>query len=98
MRDPGTPRKSVHVRIEGRVQGVGFRAWTEMEATALGLTGWVRNRRDGAVEAVFHGEDDAVRAMLRLCHSGPPGAGVDIVEVLGEGVGVFDGFDVRPTV
>jgi acylphosphatase len=98
MSDPGALGKTVHVRIVGRVQGVGFRAWTEMEATALGLTGWVRNRFDGAVEAVFHGDDDAVGVMLRLCHSGPPGARVDVVEVLGEGVGVFDGFDVLPTV
>lgn len=88
---------SVHVRIEGRVQGVGFRAWTEMEASALGLTGWVRNRRDGAVEAVFHGSEDAVQAMLDSCRSGPPGARVERVDILGAGVGAFDGFEVLPT-
>ena len=93
----GPPHKSVHVRIEGRVQGVGFRAWTSMEATALGVTGWVRNRRDGAVEAVFHGDGDAVEAMVDVCRTGPPGARVDVVEVLGEGVGVFGGFEVLPT-
>jgi acylphosphatase len=63
--------KSLHVRIEGRVQGVGFRAWIEYEAIARGLHGWVRNRRDGAVEAVFSGEDVAVEKMVEACRHGP---------------------------
>ena len=79
------------------MQGVGFRAWTSMEADALGLTGWVRNRSDGAVEAVFHGSEDAVEEMLIACRTGPPGARIDAVEVVGEGVGVFHSFEVRPT-
>jgi acylphosphatase len=90
-------RRCVHVRIEGLVQGVGFRAWSEMEATARGLTGWVKNRRDGAVEAVFDGSEDAVQAMLDACGSGPRGARVELVEILGEGIGIFDRFEVRPT-
>lgn len=68
--------KSVHVTIEGRVQGVGFRAWTEYEAFARGLRGWVRNRRDGSVEAVFAGDDAAVDAMVAACRLGPRAASV----------------------
>jgi acylphosphatase len=52
--------RAVHVRISGRVQGVGYRDWTERKATALGLSGWVRNRSDGDVEAVFGGPTEAV--------------------------------------
>jgi acylphosphatase len=89
--------RTVHVKIEGRVQGVGFRAWTYRMATELRLEGWVRNRTDGAVEAVFQGPGEAVDNMLDLCRDGPSGAIVTRVDVLGEGVGVFEGFDVRPT-
>ncbi len=87
--------RTVHVRIEGRVQGVGFRAWTEHFATGLGLTGWVRNRADGSVEAVFQGEADKVVDMLARCESGPQGARVTKVEIISEGVGVFHAFEVR---
>jgi acylphosphatase len=66
-----------HVLIRGRVQGVGYRAWTEMVALERGLGGWVRNRRDGAVEAVFAGDATAVAAMLAACRRGPPAARVD---------------------
>lgn len=62
---------AVHVIVEGRVQGVGFRAWVVREAKAKGLAGWVRNRADGSVEAVFSGEDQAVRAMVEACGQGP---------------------------
>ncbi len=89
--------RTVHLRIEGRVQGVGFRAFVEMHAADLGLVGWVRNRRDGAVEAVFQGAVDAVEEMLGLCRQGPPAAIVDRVELIGEGVGAFATFEVRPT-
>ncbi len=77
------PVNTVHVRITGRVQGVGFRAWTEQRAGRLGLAGWVRNTSDGAVEAVFSGEAEAVTAMLDACRKGPQGARVDGVEDLG---------------
>ncbi|MBC8269261.1 MAG: acylphosphatase [Rhodospirillaceae bacterium] len=63
---------SRQVRIEGQVQGVWFRAWTAREATMLGLSGWVRNCRDGAVEAVFSGPAENVKLMLEKCRSGPP--------------------------
>jgi acylphosphatase len=66
-----------HVLIRGRVQGVGFRAWTEYTALERGLEGWVRNRRDGSVEAVFAGPQEAVAAMIAVCHEGPPGSRVD---------------------
>lgn len=97
MATPASPVRTVHVRIEGRVQAVGFRAWVEAEATALGLNGWVRNRRDGTVEAVFGGEADLVAEMLRRCKRGPPAARVLQVEVLGEGVRVDPGFRVERT-
>jgi acylphosphatase len=85
------------VRIEGRVQGVGFRAFVERHALAAGVRGWVRNRRDGAVEAVLHGPAEVVAELLRRCEEGPPSSIVDSVEVIGEGVGAFTGFEVRPT-
>ncbi len=91
-----TPRV-VHVRIEGRVQGVGYRAWTEHTARALGLTGWVRNRRDGSVEAVFQGPPDDVAEILQQCERGPLDSGVSRVEVIGEGGGAYEDFVVLPT-
>lgn len=90
-------RTTVQVRIEGRVQGVGYRAFTEMAALELGLAGWVRNRRDGSVEAVFQGEEAAVAQMLHRCEEGPTASVVGKVEIIGEGVGAYTGFEVRPT-
>lgn len=72
--------KTVEVRITGRVQGVSFRAWTETEATRRRLGGWVRNVRDGSVEARFSGPAGAVDEMLALCREGPALARVDDVE------------------
>jgi acylphosphatase len=66
-----------HVRISGRVQGVGYRAWVEHQARAHGLEGWVRNRRDGSVEALFSGPADDVADMVALCRRGPSLARVD---------------------
>jgi acylphosphatase len=70
-----------HVIIRGRVQGVGYRAWAEYEALKLGLGGFVRNRRDGTVEAVFAGPTAAVAAMIEACRQGPPGARVTAIDV-----------------
>ena len=95
---PSPPIRTVHVRVEGRVQGVGFRAWVEAEADGLGLDGWVRNRRDGTVEAVFGGDADAVDEMLRRCEQGPPAARVTRVEVIAEGIPVDPGVRVERTV
>jgi acylphosphatase len=69
-----------HVLIRGTVQGVGFRYWTRRTATTRGLQGWVRNRRDGAVEAVFAGPEQAVAEMIALCRRGPASARVVAVE------------------
>ncbi len=71
---------SVHVVVKGRVQGVGYRAWTETEALRRGLAGWVRNRRDGSVEALLSGSADAVAAMIEALRRGPPAARVEAVD------------------
>lgn len=68
--------RAVRVRIEGKVQNVWYRAWTTEEATRRGLRGWVRNRADGSVEALFIGPDDAVAGMIAACRVGPPDARV----------------------
>ncbi|MFM9849642.1 MAG: acylphosphatase [Hyphomicrobiaceae bacterium] len=90
--------KSVRVRIEGRVQGVGFRAWVERRAARHSLDGWVRNRRDGGVEAIFAGPAPAVDAMVAECHHGPRSASVTMVRVLDAPAAVSQGFTVGPTV
>ncbi len=73
-------RRATRVRVEGRVQGVAFRAWTVREAVGLGLDGWVRNRMDGSVEAVFAGAPEAVDDMVRRVGKGPRAARVDRIE------------------
>lgn len=72
--------ETVHIRIQGRVQGVFYRQWTMSEARARGLSGWVRNRVDGSVEAVFKGETDVINDMVRACKRGSPRAFVTKVE------------------
>jgi acylphosphatase len=67
----------IHVVVRGRVQGVGYRAFVADEAWRLGIAGWVRNRRDGTVEALFAGDVDTVDAMIAACRRGPLGARVD---------------------
>jgi acylphosphatase len=67
------------VTIRGRVQGVGYRAWVEYEATRRDLEGWVRNRRDGSVEALFAGAEEVVSAMIESCRRGPSSARVEAV-------------------
>jgi len=77
--------RSIHVVVRGRVQGVSYRYWTRAEADRRGLAGWVRNREDGAVEAVFAGPDAQVQEMLVALRSGPPAARVSEVEIIAEG-------------
>lgn len=90
--------KTVRVQITGKVQGVWYRAWTVDEATKRGLRGWVRNRRDGSVEALFAGDDATVDDMVKACHEGPPLAEVDAVAVEDAGgETVPAGFDQRRT-
>jgi len=85
-----------HVFVSGRVQGVFFRFETRRLARRLGVAGWVRNRRDGQVEAVFEGEREDVNKMVEFCRHGPSGARVTNVEVGWEKpTGEFEGFDVR---
>jgi acylphosphatase len=69
-----------HVHVRGRVQAVGFRAFVEDAAAMHGVDGWVRNRRDGSVEAFFTGAPEAVRAVVEACRRGPPGASVEAVD------------------
>lgn len=98
MHEPDAGRRTVRVCIAGRVQGVGFRYWTEAVASELGLSGWVRNRRDGAVEALFAGPVADVDEMLERCHEGPPAANVTSVQVLeAETDNAPRGFEVKPT-
>ena len=85
------------MRIRGRVQGVGFRFFVQREAERRGLSGWVRNRHDGSVEAVVQGAADAVDALIDAVRSGPPSARVTDLQV-SEGEGVFEKFELRPTV
>lgn len=73
------PETAIRVIIEGRVQGVGFRAWAAHEAAFRGVRGWVRNRSDGSVEALLIGEAGAVEAMIEACRRGPRLARVDAV-------------------
>ncbi|WP_230481652.1 acylphosphatase [Sphingomonas sp. Leaf21] len=87
-----------HLRITGRVQGVGYRYWFLTHADSLGLTGWVRNRADGSVEAVVQGPEDKVAQMVAQAESGPPAARVDRVETTERPVDPeLTGFDQKPT-
>lgn len=89
-------QKTFQVRVRGRVQGVGYRAWVDGEARRLGLTGTVRNRTDGSVEAVFCGPGAAVDAMIALCRKGPRAASVTSIETF-EVSGRYSGFEILPT-
>ena len=87
---------ALHMQITGRVQGVGYRAALLDQAVRLGLTGWVRNRRDGSVEAVVCGSPAAISAIVAWAHVGPAAAKVTSVSTA-EIDGVFASFEFRPT-
>lgn len=91
-------RRSVRVRIEGRVQGVGFRMFVNREAIALGIDGYVRNRRDGGVEAVLSGTVANIESLLDACRRGPRGSVVQMFKVLDETDSVAEGFSISATV
>ena len=97
------PQTRVQVRITGRVQGVWYRGWAVDAARARGLRGWVRNRADGSVEAVFEGPAGEVGIMIEACHDGPPAAVVEKVNAV-LAVGALaeeilpDAFEQRPTI
>jgi acylphosphatase len=92
-----------HVSIRGRVQGVGYRAFVEREALAAGVEGWVRNCRDGSVEAVFRGPPDTVDRLIATCRRGPYAARVDALDDRPADIGELrprragDRFSVLPT-
>lgn len=83
------------VVVHGHVQGVFFRETTRRRALASSVAGWVRNRTDGAVEAVFEGDRDAVDALVAYAREGPRGARVDWVDVEAEPPEGLDGFEIR---
>jgi acylphosphatase len=89
--------KALHLRVTGRVQGVGYRAFLEAEATKLGLDGWARNRRDGSVEAAVSGGEVAVDAFVLTCRRGPRGAAVKLVEIETHSGPLASGFVILPT-
>ena len=84
------------VAVHGRVQGVFYRGWAIEAARGLGLRGWVRNRRDGTVEMVVAGDEEAVLRMIDICREGPAAARVSRVEVEVADEAVPAGFDQRP--
>ena len=96
---PDGAMRTCAARVRGRVQGVGYRESCVVEASALGVTGWVRNRRDGSVEAVLQGRADAVERMCAWLRRGPPMARVDDVDLaeLPASTPRFDRFERRPT-
>jgi acylphosphatase len=89
---------AVHVIVEGRVQGVGFRAFVEREARSRKLVGWVRNRSDGTVEAVLSGDEEDVQSMIVACHRGPRLSLVRAVRQTVHTAGEWRDFAVWPTV
>jgi acylphosphatase len=92
------PRAAVRLQIEGRVQGVGFRWWTVRQAQALGVAGWVRNRRDGSVEALAIGEAAALEALVAACRRGPAGSEVRALSHAPAEDDGSQGFEERATV
>jgi acylphosphatase len=89
--------QSVHLRITGRVQGVGYRAWAIETARRFGLRGWVRNRRDGSVEMLVIGAESPVAAMIEACREGPFAARVAEVAVSATTDDGSEGFTPRAT-
>jgi acylphosphatase len=90
-------RRAVHVAITGLVQAVGYRAWVEREAQSRGVSGWVRNRRDGSVEALVSGPPASVDGFVEWARKGPSGARVDRVDVAADEIQGPGPFSVRPT-
>jgi acylphosphatase len=91
-------RDVVRVRIYGHVQGVWFRGWTLDTARTRGLAGWVRNRKDGSVEAVFAGHPATIDSMIEACHQGPKLARVELVERADAADEGWTGFSQLPTI
>jgi acylphosphatase len=98
-RIPPTPADLIarRVLVDGRVQGVFFRETCRREASARGVAGWVRNRSDGRVEAVFEGSPEAVEGMVAWCRRGPAQATIDVLEIHAEPTTGRRGFRIEPT-
>ena len=92
-----TPVATRRILVRGRVQGVFYRNWTLSEARALGLSGWVRNRRSGDVEILAEGTEEAIETLAARCRQGPPAARVEEVRVDEAESEPLDGFAKRPT-
>ncbi|MEH3116856.1 MAG: acylphosphatase [Methylorubrum populi] len=89
------PTKAIRAVIRGRVQGVSYRAWTKKRADSHGVAGWVRNRPDRTVEALFSGPAEAVDALLAECRRGPFAARVDGIDVTEAEPAPGAGFEIR---
>jgi acylphosphatase len=89
--------KSLHLTVSGRVQGVGYRAFIADEAASRGISGWVRNRRDGSVELAVSGEDRALDDFVAACRRGPRGSKIDALAVVDHAAPIADGFLILPT-
>ena len=89
--------RAAHLAIRGLVQGVGYRDWTLRKAGELRLSGWVRNRLDGSVEAVVSGDESAVIAMIEACRDGPFNARVDTIDITDWPDPIAPGFEFRRT-
>jgi acylphosphatase len=92
------PTASVRLRVHGRVQGVCYRGWAVAQAREIGLSGWVRNRQDGSVEALVSGPETSVRTMIERCYHGPPAARVDTILEEPADEAVSPGFRQLPTI
>ncbi|MBT9290130.1 acylphosphatase [Prosthecodimorpha staleyi] len=92
--------RTIRATVSGRVQGVGYREWTRRNAGAAGLAGWVRNRREGTVEAVLSGPDAAVAGLIERLRRGPRSAEVTgvAIEEIAAPEGLPAEFEIRPTV
>jgi len=90
--------RTVRLTVTGKVQGVGYRLWAERTALHLGLSGWVRNRRDGGVELLATGAGDAIAALIEACRQGPRAAAVTDVSVEDAEDDGSSGFTARPTI
>lgn len=97
MQDSATPSEKIHVHvlISGRVQGVGYRYSTVLQAKQLKINGWVRNLTDGRVEAVFEGDRIPVEQMVHWCYDGPPAARVRDIRVVYDRCLGLKGFETR---
>lgn len=88
--------KQAHLYIKGDVIGVGFRAWTKIQAKITGVTGWVRNHQDGFVEAVIQGDEHKVNSMIESLKKGPPVSRVDDVEIyFQDAKEIYDSFEIK---